>query len=118
MLICQKNIEIDELEVGAYLAEASAVVKCYYTPGEPMVRYYPDGSGYPGCPSTLDAEILDYSITHVYDDVGDEVQVQLPKEDVLAAISKRLNDERLYSEFESDIESYLHPEEYWGRDDD
>ena len=25
-----------------------------YTPGEPMVRYYPDGSGYPGSPPDVE----------------------------------------------------------------
>jgi hypothetical protein len=31
------------------------------TPEEPMVRYYSDGSGYPGCPA--EAELLDVSVT-------------------------------------------------------
>ena len=31
-----------------------------YQPEEPMVRYYKDGSGYPGCPESINV----YSISH------------------------------------------------------
>lgn len=29
----------------------------WYYPPEPMVRYYSDGSGYPGCPEEIDYEV-------------------------------------------------------------
>jgi hypothetical protein len=29
-------------------------ITCSIAPEEPMVRYYPDGSGYPGCPASVD----------------------------------------------------------------
>lgn len=29
----------------------------WYYPPEPMVRYYPDGSGYPGCPEEIEYEV-------------------------------------------------------------
>lgn len=111
-LICEKTIEIDELVVNEYLAHARVVVKCNVTPGEPMVRYYPDGSGYPGCPPTIEAEVLDYNILHVYDSAGEEISIALPREAVLDAICRLLDDDRLWLEFEADIESYGRPDDY------
>lgn len=32
-----------------------------FNPGEKMVRYYPDGSGYPGCPAS--AELVGATVT-------------------------------------------------------
>jgi len=41
-----------------------------YEPGEPMVRYYPDGSGYPGSPAYV--EIVDIYVCAIYDHDGDK----------------------------------------------
>lgn len=106
-LVCDKSIEIEELVVGDYMLEVVAEVRLHYTPGEPMVRYYPDGSGYPGSPPTLEGEVVKHTVLHVYGDGGEEVNVQLQTEDVLAAIYKRLDDDFLYDKFEYDIEAYL-----------
>ena len=38
-----------------------------YIPGEPMVRYYKDGSGYPGSP----AEIEIHGVFHKGEDISD-----------------------------------------------
>lgn len=34
--------------------EVEIEVEYYYEPEEPMVRYYRDGSGYPGCPAMVE----------------------------------------------------------------
>lgn len=39
---------------------------------EDMVRYYKDGSGYPGCD---DIEDIEYNITRVTDENGDELEL-------------------------------------------
>lgn len=43
------NVYVEwEIELGPTIVEFVATF--WYRPGEPMVRYYPDGSGYPGSP--------------------------------------------------------------------
>ena len=36
------------------IENASVSIYFDYQPEEAMVRYYPDGSGYPGCPASVD----------------------------------------------------------------
>lgn len=66
------NIEIcSEIEVGNMLLEVTVLFDYY--PGEKMVRYYPDGSGYPGSPPECDyrgvivdsATGADYEVTGI-----------------------------------------------------
>ncbi len=45
----------------------------YYTPGEPMVRYYSDGSGYPGSPSEVEFSAICTKVD------GEEVSQELGK---------------------------------------
>ena len=36
------------------IRNAEVLIDFEYSPEEEMVRYYPDGSGYPGCPASID----------------------------------------------------------------
>lgn len=40
-----------------------------YIPEEPMIRYYPDGSGYPGCPAEFDITCIDGEIVDFITDI-------------------------------------------------
>jgi len=53
------EITLEELEFKSLFDELIGVevtVNGTIDPGEPMVRYYPDGSGYPGSPGSFDYE--------------------------------------------------------------
>lgn len=67
------NIDITLEEWGDLnlTVEASLDVKVY--PGEPMVRYYADGSGYPGSPP--EAELRNVHIEGVWHLTGDEIKL-------------------------------------------
>jgi len=49
------------MELSIIFKEIEFDVEFDYQPEEPMVRYYSDGSGYPGCPANIDGI---NSITH------------------------------------------------------
>ena len=42
------------MEFKTEIEEAEVAVEFDYQPEEPMVMYYPDGSGDPGCPASVD----------------------------------------------------------------
>jgi hypothetical protein len=46
----QHTLEYD-IELGERALYCTILIEYDYEPGEPMVRYYPDGSGYPGSPA-------------------------------------------------------------------
>ena len=53
-----------------------------YQPPEPMVMYYSDGSGYPGCPEEfcINKVMLDeYDITELCEDYMDKIEEALRK---------------------------------------
>lgn len=50
------EITLEELEFNHELIGVEVTVNGTIDPGEPMVRYYADGSGYPGSPTTFDYE--------------------------------------------------------------
>jgi hypothetical protein len=52
-----------EIETDYGLIEFELECKAY--PGEPMVMYYPDGSGYPGSPPEV--EVLSLTVLEVWD---------------------------------------------------
>lgn len=54
------------IELGAMELELIITSHCY--PAEPMVRYYNDGSGYPGAPAF--AEIISVEVTRAYGEFG------------------------------------------------
>lgn len=45
-----------------------------YYPEEPMVRYYPDGSGYPGAPASVEIEVISIKINNVETEVNNNDQ--------------------------------------------
>ena len=52
-------------------------VSYYYQPEEPEVRYYKDGSGYPGCAATLEIEKITISgvdVTLLLDDYMNDIE--------------------------------------------
>ena len=48
-------------------------IEFYSSPSEPEVRYYADGSGYPGCSEEIEL----YSIKHCGDDVMELLEDQI-----------------------------------------
>ena len=65
------NITLEEWGDANLTVEASLDVNVY--PGEPMVRYYADGSGYPGSPP--EAELLKVYIERAWHADGNEVKL-------------------------------------------
>ena len=63
-----KTVEI-ELNIGG----VDITVSGYYSPEEPMVMYYPDGSGHPGYPSTFEIDSIQVNGTNITDLVSDDV---------------------------------------------
>ena len=47
--------------------EIYLVVGFNYSPEEPMVMYYPDGSGYPGCAAEIEIQEIIYDGVDVYE---------------------------------------------------
>lgn len=60
-----KRIEFETLvNVGKSELDVEVLVKADCLPAEPMVRYYKDGSGYPGCPASVEITSLTaFSVT-------------------------------------------------------
>jgi len=54
------------IELGTMELELVITSHCY--PAEPMVRFYRDGSGYPGAPAY--AEIISVEVTRAYGEFG------------------------------------------------
>ena len=81
----------DSIEIGDI--EIVFDVKVGAEPGEPMVMYYRDGSGYPGCPPSC--ELIDVDVRGL--DVSEEVR---------SVINSLLYD-RLDSEWEDREGKYL-----------
>ena len=50
-------------------------IEFYFSPSEPEVKYYADGSGYPGCSEDIEL----YSIGHRGDDVTELLEDQIDK---------------------------------------
>ena len=80
-----------------------------YSPEEPMVRYYPDGSGYPGCPAYF--EFVNFHVTE-YNNYDDDLIVKRSQNpsffEVLDKIAEKhiLEREDYYTEFLSNEEVY------------
>ena len=72
-----KTIEI-ELNIGG----VDITVSGYYSPEEPMVMYYPDGSGHPGYPSTFEIDSIQVNGTDITELVSDDIYDEI-KEKVL-----------------------------------
>ena len=64
-----------------YIEDLEVDVSWSFDPEEPMVMYYPDGSGYPGCAASVyDIEIttningVDVDITNLLEQLGYDVE--------------------------------------------
>lgn len=76
-------------------------------PGEPMVRYYPDGSGYPGSPPEIDCvdsvRLIECEGPLGYFDAGDLAdRVPEIESAILAELSGGAYDDELLEESECD----------------
>ena len=60
-----------ETEVNVY--DVRLDVHGYYSPAEPMVMYYPDGSGYPGCSAEFEIASIQVNGTDITELVSDEI---------------------------------------------
>lgn len=75
------------IEIEEFQGDKWALVDLVFdvTPGEPMVRYYADGSGYPGCDPY--AELTEVIVLKVEDGAtGDELPVDEYREAVEAYV--------------------------------
>lgn len=81
-------------------------VQYEFTPGEKMVRYFPDGSGYPGSPP--DVEVIECSLVKASDEVGnvefDDDTKLACEEWFLAKLSEVEEFERFYDAVVEDME--------------
>ncbi|MDB4489922.1 hypothetical protein N9045_00250 [bacterium] len=72
MSVLQDTFE--EIEIGPYSIHIEADVAYDYQEGEKMVKYYSDGSGYPGSPAELEAYLDGINEINIYiGEDGDEV---------------------------------------------
>lgn len=106
----EKQLEAEELEDAELLGPEMYFVKFTvgmdYQPGEPMVRYYSDGSGYPGSPDEMEWDILSIDEADAVDENGNDIETELTeelKEKLKAALYKHLNDEEIADWFENDL---------------
>ena len=76
-----------ETEVNVY--DVRLDVHGYYSPAEPMVMYYPDGSGHPGCSAEFDIETVTVEGVNIYELLSEHVK-QIIIEEV---IDKQINQE-------------------------
>lgn len=60
-----------ELELGTRNLFCTVVVEYDYQPGEPMVLYHRDGSGYPGSPAEVEPFNIEVTTVELGDDVLD-----------------------------------------------
>ena len=67
--------KLEEIDYQDDCIDIEFEVSYTYDPPEEMVRYYPDGSGYPGAPEQL--ELYDIKVTKIY--FADH-EVENPKE--------------------------------------
>ena len=62
-----------ELEIGITIYDVYLDVSGYYSPPEPMVMYYADGSGHPGCASEFEIISVSLNGTRITDLISDDV---------------------------------------------
>ena len=64
-------MKLIEVEVNA--GGVDITVSGYYSPEEPMVMYYGDGSGYPGCSSEFEIDSIQVNGTDITELVSDDM---------------------------------------------
>lgn len=71
------SIHTHEIEVDEFLDRffVTLAITFEFTPGEPMVKYLPDGSGYPGSSESID--IIDVIVTQLSGETYDKNRKEL-----------------------------------------
>src|SRR5262245_57164020 len=92
-----KQLIADELELGDSMYTVKFTVGMSFYPGERMVMYYPDGSGYSGSPPSVEVDIL--KIDSIEDSNGDPASEELT-EQIKEALYKKVTDEDIMQEFD------------------
>lgn len=114
----QHEVEMaeEELEDAGILGDdmfyVEFTVGADWNEGEPMVRYYPDGSGYPGSPSYFEWDILKITKAEAYDENGDEVEVELTEElkkKLTEALFKHISDDEMQEHLADALEGHDEP---------
>ena len=77
-----------ETEVNVY--DVRLDVHGYYSPAEPMVMYYPDGSGHPGCSAEFEITSVKLEGIVITDLLSDEVYELI----IEKSIENQLNQEQ------------------------
>lgn len=98
----EKTMEADEVPIGNDLYYVKFMIGATVTPGEEMVPYYSDGSGYPGSPDELEWEVLDILEVVGEDDVQLTPEVKMRAKE---AIEAALDDEELLESLSGDYPS-------------
>ena len=62
-----------EIEVGVTIDDVYLDVHGYYSPAEPMVMYYPDGSGHPGCSAEFEISSVKLEGIVITDLLSDDI---------------------------------------------
>jgi hypothetical protein len=79
-----------EVEIGVTIYDVRLEVSGYYSPAEPMVMYYPDGSGYPGCSAEFEISSVKLEGIVITDLLSDDVYNEI----IEKAIDNQLNQEQ------------------------
>ena len=92
ILVIQYNIlnNMKEIEIELNIGGVDITVSGYYSPEEPMVMYYPNGSGYPGCSAEFEIASIQVNGTDITELVSDEVHEEI----IEKAIDNQLNQEQ------------------------
>ena len=76
------------IEIEINIAGIDITVNGYYSPEEPMVMYYPDGNGYPGCSSEFDIKSIQVNGANIAELISDKVYNEI-KEKVINHIENK-----------------------------
>lgn len=114
----EQDLELDEYQDPKLLGDGMYLVHCMiganYIPGEPMVRYYSDGSGYPGSPDGVEWDVID--IVRVLDENGDEINLTPEIKGRFAeSVRNNLSDDQVMESMFSD--GGPSPDDYYDEDD-
>lgn len=64
---------MNQTEVSINVGGVDVTVSGYYSPEEPMVMYYPDGSGYPGCAAEFELQSVQVDGNEIINLISDEI---------------------------------------------
>jgi hypothetical protein len=79
-------MELTDVEVNVY--DVILEVSGYYSPPEPMVMYYADGTGYPGSSADFDIETVTVEGVNIYELLSEHVKEIIAEEVIDKQISQ------------------------------